>query len=196
LRRRSGDAADPAGGGLGQVSGVNQAGDSGADVLNNRRQTLALLAVGAGLLVAMGWLGPRFAPRPEPAAKVTAPLPPANRDAFDAGMAGLSVGAELDYIARVVGAWRGPEGDCANPIRITETNGALSITGAGASKRLDIGLVKPGVVRATVRAPTAEKGANYEFSVGLLETAEAAPAPMTVVRSDGAPETWEPCLVK
>jgi hypothetical protein len=164
--------------------------------LKPARQTIALVAVGAGLLVVFGVLGQRSQPKPDPAAKVTAPLPPATQDGFDAGTAGLSVAAELDYIARIVGAWRGPASTCAAPIEITEADGALTLTGAGPTQKLEIGLVKPGVVRASVRSPMAERGTAFEFSVGVLTATDAPPAAITVVRDGGPPETWEPCPVK
>jgi hypothetical protein len=155
------------------------------------KPVLALVGIGAVLLTGMALIGQKVSrpAKPAQAPKVVQALP----DAFDRGEAGLSAGAELDYIARVVGDWRGPGGNCAAPIRVREDGGALTVSEAGGDTVLEIGLVKPGVVRAEVAKPKARKGGDYEFSVGLITAEEAARGPITVARPGAGAETWEPC---
>jgi hypothetical protein len=143
------------------------------------KPVLALVGIGAVLLTGMALIGQKVSrpAKPAQAPKVVQALP----DAFDRGEAGLSAGAELDYIARVVGDWRGPGGNCAAPIRVREDGGALTVSEAGGDTVLEIGLVKPG------------KGGDYEFSVGLITAEEAARGPITVARPGAGAETWEPC---
>lgn len=155
------------------------------------KPVLALVGIGAVLLVVMAFMSQQAVRLAKPAEppKVVQALP----DAYDRGEAGLSAGVELDYIGRVVGDWRGPGGACSSPIRVREEGGALTVSEAGGDTALEIGLVKPGVVRAEVAKPVARKGGVFEFSVGLITAEEAGRSAITVARPGQAPQTWEPC---
>jgi hypothetical protein len=156
------------------------------------KSVLPMVVIGALLLILMALLGARLQRPIEPGATVVERAVPPAPDAFEAGSAGLSVGAELEYVARVVGDWRAPGGDCARPIRVAESGGALAITRPGqAAVSLEIGLVKPGVVRAS-----SPSGGDYEFNVGLLGAVDTPRAAITVARAGGAPETWERCAAR
>lgn len=156
------------------------------------KSVLPLVAIGAVLLVGIAILAPKLgAGFGRGSSAMVQPVPPP--DAFDAGQAGLSVGAELEYAARVIGDWRRAGGDCSRPIEVRSDDGVLTIRDGQIREVLDLGLIKPGIVRAAVREPAAQAGAEVEFSVGLLGAVETPRAAITVARAGAPAETWEPC---